>query len=102
MTETSIYDIIFGLPWLKKHNPRISYKKRVIKFKNCECQPIIKIQEISLKIIVAFYKRDLNSVILIIVSIEKGPDEFKSPFKKYRRFKPLFQKELGKETLFKY
>jgi hypothetical protein len=37
MTETSIYNIIFGLPWLKKHDPRISYKKEIIKFKNCEC-----------------------------------------------------------------
>jgi hypothetical protein len=37
ITETFTYDIIFGLPWLKKHNPRISYRKRVIKFENCEC-----------------------------------------------------------------
>jgi hypothetical protein len=50
----------------------------------------------------AFYKRDLNSVILAIVSMKKGPDKFKLLFKKYRRFKSLFQEELGKETLFKY
>jgi hypothetical protein len=37
MTKTSIYDIIFGLPWFKKHDLRISYKKRIIKFENCEC-----------------------------------------------------------------
>jgi hypothetical protein len=37
MTETSTYNTTFGLLWLKKHDPRISYKKRVIKFKNCEC-----------------------------------------------------------------
>jgi hypothetical protein len=37
MTETSIYNITFRLLWLKKHDPKISYKKRVIKFKNCEC-----------------------------------------------------------------
>jgi hypothetical protein len=36
--ETSIYNVTFGLPWLKKHDPRISYKKGIIKFKNCECQ----------------------------------------------------------------
>jgi hypothetical protein len=41
-------------------------------------------------------------VILIIVFLEKGPDEFKLLFKEYRRFKPLFQEELGKETLFKH
>jgi hypothetical protein len=34
--------------------------------------------------------------------MEKGPDEFKLLFKKYRRFKPLFQEELGKKTLFKH
>ena len=49
-----------------------------------------------------FYKRDLNSVILIMVFMEKGSDKFESLFKKYRRFKPLFQKELEKEALFKY
>ena len=37
VTETFIYNVTFGLPWLKKHDPRISYRKRVIKFKNCEC-----------------------------------------------------------------
>jgi hypothetical protein len=41
--ETSTYNIIFGLPWLKKYDPRISYKKEVIKFENCECQPITEI-----------------------------------------------------------
>jgi hypothetical protein len=50
----------------------------------------------------AFYKRDLNSVVLTMISMEKRPDEFKSLFKEYRRFKPLFQKELGKKALFKY
>ena len=34
--KTSIYNITFGLPWLKKHDPRINYKKGIIKFKNCE------------------------------------------------------------------
>jgi hypothetical protein len=50
----------------------------------------------------AFYKRDPNSVILIIISIEKGPDKFKLLFKEYRRFKPLFQKKLRKEALPKH
>ena len=50
----------------------------------------------------AFYKRDPNSVILIIISMKKGPNEFEPLFKKYRRFKSLFQKELEKEALPKY
>jgi hypothetical protein len=87
---------------LKKHDPRISYKKRVIKFKNYECQPKPEIQEIFLKAMAVFYKKDSNSVILAIVSIEKKPDKFKPLFKKYRKFKPLFQKELGEKTLFKH
>jgi hypothetical protein len=37
VTETFTYDTIFGLSWFKKHDPRISYKKEVIKFENCEC-----------------------------------------------------------------
>jgi hypothetical protein len=34
--------------------------------------------------------------------MEKEPDEFKLPFKKYRRFKPLFQKKLKKKALPKH
>jgi hypothetical protein len=34
--------------------------------------------------------------------MKKGSDKFKLLFKKYRRFKPLFQEELKKEALFKY
>jgi hypothetical protein len=43
MTEIFTYDITFGLPWLKKYNPRINYRKKIIKFKNCEYQPKLKI-----------------------------------------------------------
>jgi hypothetical protein len=39
---------------------------------------------------IAFYKKNPNSVILIIVSIEKEPDKFELLLKKYRRFKSLF------------
>jgi hypothetical protein len=51
---------------------------------------------------VVFYKRDLNSVVLVIVSMEKGPNKFELLFKEYRRFKSLFQEELEKEVLLKY
>ena len=38
----------------------------------------------------AFYKKDPSFVVLVMVLMKKGPDEFKLLFKKYRRFKPLF------------
>jgi hypothetical protein len=47
----------------------------------------------------AFYKRDLNFMVLAIIFMEEGPDEFELLLKEYKRFKPLFQKELGKEAL---
>jgi hypothetical protein len=50
----------------------------------------------------AFYKRNLNFVILAIISMEKGSNEFELLFKEYRRFRLLFQKKLEKKTLFKY
>jgi hypothetical protein len=90
MTETFTYNVTFGLLWFKKHDPRISYKKGIIKFENCKCQPKPEIQEISLKAIIVFYKKDPNSVILAMILMEKEPDEFKLLFKEYRRFKPLF------------
>jgi uncharacterized membrane protein YbaN (DUF454 family) len=49
-----------------------------------------------------FYKKDLNFVVLAMVFIEKGSDKFELLFKKYRRFKSLFQKKLGKKALPKY
>jgi hypothetical protein len=49
-----------------------------------------------------FYKKDPNSVVLAMISMKKRPNKFKSPFKEYRRFKPLFQEKLGKETLSKH
>jgi hypothetical protein len=88
--KTSIYDIIFGLLWLKKHDSRINFKKKIIKFENYECQSKPEIQEIFLKVITIFYKRDSNYVVLIMISMEKGLNKFKLLFKKYRRFKPLF------------
>jgi hypothetical protein len=50
----------------------------------------------------AFYKKNPNSVILAMILMEKGPDKFKSLFKKYRRFRSLFQEKLKKEALFKH
>jgi len=47
----------------------------------------------------AFYKRDPNSVILVIVLMKKRPNKFELLLKKYRRFKPLFQEKLKKEAL---
>jgi hypothetical protein len=90
MTETSIYNITFGLLWFKKHNSKISYKKRIIKFENCECQSKSKIQEISLKAMAAFYRKNPNSVVLAMILMEKGLDKFEPLLKKYRQFRPLF------------
>jgi hypothetical protein len=50
----------------------------------------------------AFYKRDPNFVVLAMVLMEKEPDKFKLSLKEYRRFRPLFQKELEKEALSKH
>ena len=38
MTETFTYNITFELLWFKKHDPRINYRKEIIKFENCEYQ----------------------------------------------------------------
>jgi hypothetical protein len=102
ITEIAAYDITFELSWLKKHDPDISYRKAIIKFRNYKCILKVEIQEISLKAITVFYRRDPNSVIFVIVLMENELNEFKSLFKEYARFKPLFQKKLGKEILPKY
>jgi transposase InsO family protein len=34
---TAAHDVILGLPWLRKHNPRINWKKRQLSFDGCRC-----------------------------------------------------------------
>jgi hypothetical protein len=41
--ETVAYDTTFGLPWLKRHDPDISYREVTIKFRNCKCIPKVEI-----------------------------------------------------------
>lgn len=36
------HDIILGLPWLRKHNPRINWKKQQLSFDNCDCINTVK------------------------------------------------------------
>jgi hypothetical protein len=31
------HDVILGLPWLRKHNPRINWKNRQLSFEGCRC-----------------------------------------------------------------
>ena len=35
--STATHDVILGLPWLRKHNPRINWKKRQLLFDRCRC-----------------------------------------------------------------
>jgi hypothetical protein len=49
--ETSIYNAIFGLPWLKKHKPNIAYKAKTIQFNKCSYNlktSAVKILSVSL------------------------------------------------------
>jgi hypothetical protein len=90
ITETAAYDATFGLSWLKRYDPNISYREITIKFRNYKCIPKMEIQEIFLKAIAAFYRRDLNSVVLAIIFMKNKLNEFELSFKEYARFKPLF------------
>jgi Retroviral aspartyl protease len=47
--EISDYDIILGLPWLRKHELNIDYKKEIVIFNNCDCSSQLEIEEILLK-----------------------------------------------------
>lgn len=31
------HDVVLGMPWLKKHNPMINWKKQVLEFERCGC-----------------------------------------------------------------
>jgi hypothetical protein len=69
------YDIILGLPWLITHNLTINYTDRFMRFDNCmhdgRRNPKIELKEISLKIIFMHYHRDPDSVVLVMVNLDK-------------------------------
>ena len=31
------YEVVFGIPWLRKHNPQINWEQDEIEFTNCDC-----------------------------------------------------------------
>lgn len=103
ITKTSTYDATFGLPWLEKHEPTIRYKSKTVKFENCDCNRTerVEVQEISLKAMTAFHKRDPDAVYLAM--IEVGPEGTKVQIpSEYKNFAHLFAEAKGKEALPKH
>ena len=39
------YDIILGLPWLRKHNPSIDWKTHQVSLEGCTCQVALDLQD---------------------------------------------------------
>ena len=37
ITDMASHDVVLGMPWLKKHNPVINWRKGVLKFEQCDC-----------------------------------------------------------------
>ena len=62
ITKTSIYDAVFRLPWLEKHEPTIGYKERTIRFIGCACEgkkrQRIEILPVSLSAMSAYYRQN--------------------------------------------
>lgn len=42
VTDMASHDVVLGIPWLRKHNPVINWRRGVLKFTECDC--IIGIQ----------------------------------------------------------
>jgi hypothetical protein len=47
--KISNYNITLGLPWLRKHESNIGYKKGTVIFNNCNCSFQLEIEEILLE-----------------------------------------------------
>jgi hypothetical protein len=72
ITETSIYDAIFKLLWLKKHEPDIAYKVRTIQFDKYSYNlgiSAVKILPVFLAAMAAYQRRDPNSVLFTLITI---------------------------------
>jgi hypothetical protein len=55
--KTSIYNAIFRLPWLEKHEPNIAYRVRTIQFDKYSCNleiSAVKILLVSLAAMAAY------------------------------------------------
>jgi hypothetical protein len=72
ITETSIYNVIFRLLWLEKHEPDIAYKVKTIQFDkynyNLEISAI-EILSIFLIAMAAYQRRDPNSIFFILITV---------------------------------
>jgi hypothetical protein len=105
ITETSIYNAIFRLPWLKKHKPDIAYKARTIQFDKCSYNletSAVKILSVFLAAMAAYQRRDPNSIFFTLITVpakELGAVEI--PLK-YRGFQHLFEEVKGKKALLEY
>jgi hypothetical protein len=100
--ETSIYNVIFRLLWLEKHEPNIAYKARTIQFDKCSYNletSAVKIFPVFLAAMTAYQRRDPNSVLFILIIVfAKELRAVKISFK-YREFKYLFEEVKGKKAL---
>jgi hypothetical protein len=72
ITETSIYNAIFGLLWLEKHESDIAYKARTIQFDkysyNLETS-VVEILPVSLAAMTAYQRRDPNSILFTLITV---------------------------------
>jgi hypothetical protein len=103
--ETSIYNAIFRLLWLEKYKPDIAYKVRTIQFNkysyNLEISAI-KILPVFLTAMVAYQRRDSNSVFFILITVPAKKSEVVKILLKYRGFQYLFEEVKGKKALPEY
>jgi hypothetical protein len=87
--KTSIYDVTFGLPWLKKYESDIAYKAKIIQFDKYNYNSgisVVKILSVFLTAMAAYQRRDPNSILFALIIVPaKESEAVKIPFE-YRGF----------------
>jgi hypothetical protein len=102
VTETSIYDATFGLPWLERHEPDIAYKAKTIQFNKYYCSlktSAVKIMPVSLAAMAVYRRQDPNLVIFALMTVPAKGETAVKILTKYRGFQHLFEEVKGKEAL---
>jgi hypothetical protein len=87
--EISIYNVIFGLLWLEKHESDIAYKVRTIQFDKYSCNleiSAIKILSVFLTAMAVYQRRDPNSMFFILITVSAKESGAVEIFLKYRKF----------------
>ena len=94
VTKLGHYPIILGIPWLKKHNPEISWSSHLVTFNSKSCHENCLPKSCLNSVIQGMFEHPIVPVSSVSVSssqISKSPDDIVPP--QYQKYKEVFSEK---------